>query len=44
MVEPGVFLRDNICPLLLVQTPIKIPLCGGILRQVVNDIAVAADP
>jgi hypothetical protein len=44
MVEPRAVLRDNICPLLLVQTPIEIPLCGGILPKVVNDIAVAADP
>lgn len=44
MVEPRPFLRDNICPLLLVQAPIEIPLCGGILPKVVNDIAVAADP
>jgi hypothetical protein len=38
------FLRDAICPLLLAQTPLEIPFSCRILSEVVNDIAVAADP
>ena len=44
MVELRIFLRDDICFLLLVQATIEIPLCGGILPKVVDDIAVPADP
>ena len=44
MVGPRLFLRDDICFLLLVQATIEIPLCGGIFHKVVDDIAVPADP
>jgi hypothetical protein len=38
------FLRNAICPLLLAQTPLKIPFSYRILAEVVNDVTVAADP
>ena len=38
------FLRNALCLLLLVQTPLEIPFSCRILSEVVNNVAVAADP